>query len=314
MIVMLAVHLLAMNVASAGPLLGIWLGRRPADTDSSLRDEIGRRVAWLSVWAMFLGILTGGGLMCFSASAGLLAAIDRLPNRALWFAALELAFSLACLLLYAGFWNAFRRHRWWHALIALLSSSNLLYHFPPLMSVLGKLAADPGWAKAEILNRQAILPLMARSEVLALTTHFTLASVAVAAVAVLWLLSGTYEDRWEKLGQPIARQAAWTALLASALQVPVGVWLLISLPQSDRMAMMGNHPVASLTFVGSLLLTFVLLQRLLIIAIGSVKRQDLRRVSWLLATLVLLMTATLHSLRHAEHTSEIKAAVEFGVD
>jgi len=296
-ILVLGIHLLAMNLASAGPLLAIWLGRQPANGDP-LRDEAGQTLAWHSVWAMIVGMLTGGGLLYFQPSAGLSTALARLPSRALWFAVSELAFSLLCLLIYAGCWRAFQKHRWWHALLALLSSSNLLYHFPPLMSVLGKLAANPTWAKAETLDRPALLPLMMRSEVLALSAHFVLASVAVAAIAVLWQLSKSNDDRWKDFALPLSRRTAWIALLSSALQLPVGVWLLISLPNSAQTALMGNDTIASLAFATGLLMTFLLLQRLLTIAIGSVQTIDLRHVSWLLAILVLLMTATLHGTRH----------------
>ena len=60
---------------------------------------------------------------------------------------------------------------------------------------------------------------------------------------------------------------------------------------------MGDSAIASLAFVGALLLTFVLLQRLLTIAIGSVEPRDLRQTGWILAILVLLMTTTLYKSR-----------------
>jgi len=301
-ILQLTLHLLAMNLASAGPLLCIWLGRQTPNEDS-LRHNLGQTLAWLSVWAMLLGMLTGGTLLYFTPSAGLTAAISRLPTRALWFAASELAFSLACLLLYAYFWRALRQHRWWHASLALLSSSNLLYHFPPLMSVLGKLAADPRWAKTEVLDRATLLPLMLRTEILALTTHFTLASLAVAAITLLWLLAKPTSATQAAASQ-LSRRAATVALLASALQLPSGIWLLTALPQSAQTAMMGTNTTASLAFVGALLLTFLLLQRLLTIAIGSVQPSQLRHCCWLLCGLVLLMTVTLRSTREKHHTSQ----------
>lgn len=316
-IVVLTVHLLAMNLASAGPLLCIWLARCPnpnpiTDASDPLREGVGQTLAWLSVWAMMLGMLTGG-LLYVSPSAGWTAALSRLPSRALWYAAAELAFSLICLLIYAGRWRALRRHRWWHALLAVASSSNLLYHFPPLMSVLGKLAANPIWASAETLDRTRLLPLMMRGEVLALSTHFVLASVAVAAIAMLGLLSKFNEDRWREFALPLSRRAAWIALLSSVLQVPAGIWLLASLPHSARRAMMGSNAMVSLAFIGALLLTFMLLQRLLTIAVGSVRPSDLRPVSWLLVILVLLMAATLHGSRKKNVPANKKTAAKHSV-
>lgn len=300
-ILVLSVHLLVMNLAGAGPLFGIWLGRRGENNDP-IWDNVGRRLAWFSFWALFLGILTGAGQMFFIPSDGLWAALGRFPSRALWIAASELVFSLVCLLLYAGCWRALQKHRWWHASLALFSSSNLLYHFPPLMSVLGKLANDPTWARAPTLDRPVLLPLMMRDEIVALSVHFVLASLAVGAIGVLWLLSKSCEGKsneelWEKSALPLSRRAAGVALLVTAVQLPVGIWLLVSLSQSTRTSMMGDSAIASLAFVGALLLSFVLLQRLLTIAIGTVEPRDLRLVGWIVVSLVLLMTTTLYKSR-----------------
>ncbi len=295
---------MAMNLASAGPLLCVWLARR---SSNPLRDGLGRTLAWLSTWALVLGMLTGGAILCFPSSAKLLAALSRFPTRALWFAAAELAFSLACLLLYAYSWRALQRHRWWHALLALLASTNLLYHFPPLMSVLGKLAADPHWAKVKILDRAALLPLMQHSEILALSLHFLLASFAVAAIALLWLLDKgpTEQDAQKTHAAQLTRPTASIALLASVLQLPSGIWLLISLPQPAQRAVTGASMIASLAFLGALLLTFLLLQRLLTLAIGPVDSPNetprLRPTCWLLGGLILLMTLTLQSTRNQRH-------------
>lgn len=307
-ILLLTAHLWAMNVASAGPLLGIWLGRHRT---SPLQDSIGKSLAWLAVGGLVLGMATGGlQLYCFT-NAGLFAAMNRLPTRALWFAGAELLFSLICLLIYAGCWDVLRNHRWWHAFVALATSSNLLYHFPPLMSVLGKLAYDPTWAKAEVLNRAELLPLMLRSEVLALSAHFALASIAVSAITVLWLLSRVNGEEAEKSKQPLSRCTAWIALISTSLQLPVGIWLLIALPRAMRTSMMGTSVAASMAFIGALLLTFLLIQKLLTIAIGTTQPRELRQACWTLAALVLLMTTTLYVSRSAGNRSvlEKKTAV-----
>jgi len=309
-----------MNLACAGPLLGIWLGRRrdgnPVRNEVGVRDEVGKSLAWLSVWALLVGILTGTVLLYFSPTAGLLAAVERLPSQALWFVGAELVFSFVCMLLYARSWQSphSRRHRWWHAVwrttLALASSSNLLYHFPPLMSVLGKLAQDPTWAKPDVLDRAALLPLMVRSEVLALTTHFALASLAVAAITILWLVSKTNRDDWKESALSFSRRSAWIALFVTLLQLPVGGWLLVSLPQSSRATMMGSSVIASLAFLTALLLTFLLLQRLLAIAIGDTQPLELRQACWLLAALVLLMTVALCESRGGSSGKEVSTSIE----
>ncbi len=292
----LGVHLLAMNVASAGPLVGMWLW----GTDKSRlprQQPTGTALAAISVYALLLGILLGAALWLFTQSAGLGAAVARLPARALWFAASELVFSLVCHLVCWWCWTAQRNRRWLHAFFALLTSTNLLYHFPPFMGVVGRVASDPTWARAEVLDRPALLDLMKRTEIVALSMHFVLASIAVSAIAALWILSKESDDQWHATALPLARGNAWIALIATALQIPVGIWLMVSLPNDELTAMMGNHFVASLGMLGAMILTFVLLQRLLGIAIGNPAPRDLRTVMWILALLVLLMTVTLKATR-----------------
>lgn len=296
-IVVMSAHLLATNLASAGPLVAAWL-RVGGKTESDVRDRLGQRLAWLSVWALLTGVLTGTLLWFLPVSAGVQAAIARLPSSALWFAATELGFSFLCHLIYAWSWRALRNWRWSHASLALLSATNLLYHFPPLMSVLGKLAADAHWSTAKVLDRATLLPLMTRSEILALTLHFILASFAVAAIAGLWLLRNEQQSADTS---PAGQRAACLALAASALQIPVGLWMLVALPARSQTALLGGNLVASLSFLAALLLTYFLLQKLLTVALGSVTKSEYQRVGWLLVLLVVCMTTTLRFAR-AEHS------------
>ncbi len=294
----LCVHLLAMNVASAGPLIGMWLWGK--DKSRLPRQQpTGRALASFSIWALLSGILLGGVLWFATHSAGLGAAVARLPVRALWFAAVELVFSLVCMLGCLWCWNAERNRRWLHAFLAILTSTNLLYHFPPFMGVIGRVASDPAWARAAVLDRPELLNLMKRTEIVALSMHFVLASIAVSAVAALWILSRDANDLWKSNALPLARGNAWIALITTALQLPVGIWLMVSLPKHELAAMMGAHLTASLGLLAAMLLTFVLLQRLLGIAIGDPSPPDLRGVTWVLAMLVLLMTATLKATRES---------------
>jgi len=305
----ITVHLLAVNLACAGPLVCIWLHRRGGC--GNFRDRLGKSLAWLSLAALMLGMLTGTMLVFVAPTEGLDEAIGRFPARAYWMAGWELVFSFFCFLIYAICWKPLGRGwlRWLHAMISLLGTSNLLYHFPPLMVVLGKLAADPLWTKTAILDRPAFRELLFRSDVLSLINHFGLASLTVAAVAVLVLLS---RSRWDDLDQPsakqIARKAAAFALLASALQIPVGLWVLATTTGGERNALTGGDPLSSLLFVVGMVLTFVLLQRLTAVALGEFDSGSLRRVGWLLVVLVLVMTATLRGSRRGRVS--IKTAAE----
>ncbi len=316
-VVVAAIHLLAMNLASAGPLYCIWLRglRSPA---SEPRSGLGRAMAWLSLAAFVLGMATGGVMLLFSSSSGFLAAVGRFPDRAVWMAGWELLFTFVCLLVYAMSWRKLGGRPLLHAILPMLATTNLLYHFPPLMAVLGKVAVNPNWTSVEIIDRPAFLSLMFEDEVLSFSAHFFLASITVAAVALFMLHARYYSkgDGGQVEGKKVVSKAAVAALIASALQLPVGIWILVALPSQGRGMLMGGDLVTSLMFVASMGITFVFLQNLAVVAFGDIQPSTLRRTGLWLIVLVLLMTATLRAT-HATHADQSTAqqigkAVEAG--
>ncbi len=294
--ILLAVHLLAMNMASAGPLVCVWLGWRQSKFGEQ-GTLLGRRLAWYCVHALFVGMVTGGLLLLTIPGNNLWHVLRRFPARAYWFAGAELVFSLVCMIAMAKAWNILSK--WWLAVLAFVSATNLLYHFPPLMAVIGQLAANAQWTSEPLIDRPTLLTLMARGEVLALTFHFGMSSLAVAALVVLDMLSREAVQEATQARRSMARSAAVIALSASLLQVPIGVWLLTSLPATSRTALMGNNIWASLAFIAALVTTIKLLQQLVMIALGETDSKNLRQVMSLVFGVVLLMTMSLRLSRHA---------------
>ena len=296
-LVLLSVHLLAMNVASAGPLLCIWLSWR-CDGPENVAYRLGRSLVWMCVVAFVLGMVTGAALLFLPPSENLWAALRRFPARAYWYAAAELFFSLVCLLLYAGTWRLLRHHRWLHALLALMSATNLMYHFPPMMAVIGHLAVNPVWTAVPIIDRSDFLKLIARDNVLALSAHFVLASLSVAAVLLLLMLARCVEATEDESERTrLSRTAASIALGATILQLPVGLWLVLTMPPMSRDALLGESPVTATMFFLGLLAVFLLLGQLLEIALGGVRVAALHKAAWLLLFVVLLMTAVMRYSR-----------------
>lgn len=295
--ILLSVHLLAMNVASAGPLVCVCLrGRRSAPTETA--NQVGRQLAWLSVAALVVGMLLGGAIVYVPSNAALWEALRRFPARTYWHASSELAFSLACMTVYAGAWRRLERRRWLHVVLALVATTDLLYHFPPLMAVIGKLASNPSWTITQVIDRPVLRGLIIRGDVASLWIHFVLASLAVAGVTALVLVSRRGESVWaDQSAQRAARVAAGIALGATILQLPVGVWVLSAMSQVARGALMGESPWASLLFLAALLLVLLLAGRLLAIAWGDAPRVDARRAGWLLVGVVVLMTASMRASR-----------------
>lgn len=287
---LLAIHLLAMNLASAGPLISGWLRWRGDEFSTAS----GRRFIGWSIYAFLLGILTGGLLIITIPGDSLWAALGRFPANAYWFAGAELLFSFACMLLIGWGWR--RLNKWGIAALAFISATNLLYHFPPLMAVIGKLAANPQFSEVEVIERPALLELMGRGEVMALSFHFGCSAIAVSAIALLFLVSS--DQSAESPGRiSVVRGAAGTAFIATLLQIPVGVWLLMSLPGTSRMALMGKSLGGSLAFMSAMVLSLILLQRLFAATLGDVERKNLRTIVTLTCFVVLLMTASLRLSR-----------------
>jgi hypothetical protein len=296
-VVFLSVHLLAMNLASAGPLVCVCLrGRQSAPAE--IADRVGLRLAWLSVAALVVGILLGGALLYMPSSGALWDALRRFPSQSYWQAGLELAFTLACMAAYAGAWRRLERRRWLHAALALLAATNLLYHFPSLMAVIGKLATNPSWTDTPVIDRSELRSLMSRGEVTSLWVHFALASLAVAGVMALALVTRRGDSMWEdESARRAARVTAGIAMVATILQLPVGLWVLSTMPNVARGALMGASPLASLIFLAALVLSLMLAGRLVAIAWGNARHVEARRAGWLLVGVVLLMTASMRCSR-----------------
>ena len=288
---LLSAHLLAMNVASAGPLAGAILAWR------GHRNRAGRAFR-LSLYCLVVGAILGA-LIVASPGDGLRRALRRFPADAYWFAGIELLFSAACMAALLVVVRRPARRRWLIAALAIATATNLLYHFPPLMTVLGELAADASWAREEMMNREALLPLFSRPEVLALWAHFGLASVSVACVAAMW----PRDEDVSNLTESSTRQLAAIALAASALQLPVGLWLLSTTGAREREAILGSDALASLCFAAGVLAAFWLLQTLLAVALGE-GRDAVIRASLLLVAITVLMTATLRNSRMESETNE----------
>jgi hypothetical protein len=287
--VLLAAHLLAMNIASAGPLAALWLVRGRHDEKAACR-QMAAGVAWLSLQALVVGALLGG-LVVMAPSEGLRAALHRFPASAYWFGLAELIFSAACI---AGVWRGVEKQWpfWAIALLVLASASNLLYHFPPWMAVIGELAADPRWASGDVLDRRALLALWKRPEIAATWLHFVLASLAAASIAAMWIRR--HDD-----DEAAFRGLGLWALLTTACQVPAGVWMVITRNASVRDALLGGQLLATALFAAGVLAALGLLQVLLAVVLGE-GEWAVRRAGWLLLFVTLLMTATLRHSRGAE--------------
>lgn len=309
LILLLAGHLLAMNLASAGPLAAVFLSRR-----NPLVNQAARTLLPASIASLVVGCLLGG-LLLLRPSSGVAAALARFPARAYWFAGAELVFSLTCWAAMLLLWNRCRTGRRGQTvlgLLALAGSTNLLYHFPPMMGVFGKLVLDPRWTDVQVLHRPELLAAMGRAEIVALSLHFAIASLSVACLAGMHAIGRTMRVADSRLAtdEPVdqvdlvgplqsARRLAQIALAITLAQFASGVWLLTAVESSARDAMLGGRIEPTIYLGLGLFGAVKLAERLAAAAFGD-PLEEVRGATWWLVVTVLLMSGVLWTSRVAD--------------
>jgi hypothetical protein len=292
-ILLLAAHLVAVNIATAAPLVCLWLKRREVRGGDAEAGRVGLFLAWQSVTMLLVGIVLGSlaaWLLWLQGDHRFFDALSVVPRRRLWFGVVELLFFLALMVWYAWAWPRVRRPTLWHPALAILAATDLIYHFPPLFAGIavleGKSALPP-----EELSYSGFLALMYAPETLARVLHFLLASAAVTAA---WML--VYQLRQDRADrEPFSqRWIAWAARLAlapSLAQLLAGVYLLLVLPATQQQRLMGGDWLATGLFATSIFAVFGLLHSLASLSLGETSRREMYRSLALMVLVVLAMTA-----------------------
>lgn len=300
LVLLLAVHLLCVNVASVAPLLTIWWERLEARGDR-LAGQWGRSLLWQSIGLLLVALALGLVLGWLHWSAEYAVAVQRLQSK-IWFAVVEFIFSLLLLLVQVIWWSrskgSSRAARVTRSLLALLASTNLLYHFPVLMVILSQLASSVELS-TESIQAAEFRQRLLEPAVLARCVHIWLASVAVTGG---WLIAWScWQGRPIDERDPGIRRAIWgarIALIPSLLQIPVGVWLLVTLPAFEQSRVLGADITISVIFGFSVLLAMWLLHLLAAISFGDTRMELQVRTVVVLVLVVMLMTAVLRKLNN----------------
>jgi hypothetical protein len=294
----LAAHLLSVNLAASLPWFALLTqvddARQPAcDLSRS------RRLARISMHCLLGGSLLGlslGGLMWLLGRTEFLAIVPRFSYKIYW-AITELGFFGICMLGYQwllpGKPPVTRARHWGLGLLCVLSSTNLIYHFPPLFSVMKWASQHPDQIAEMVGPREFRQLMFIDRQTFPLMVHFGLASLAVGGVFML-LLADRLGLRERGLGG--TRTAATIAMVATAAQMLVGPWLLLSLPTSSQHRLMGEDAVGTGTLLLSIVAAFSLLNQLAAMAFGEAKPRDARRAALCLLAITVLMTGTLVSV------------------
>jgi hypothetical protein len=315
LVALLALHLLLVDVAMAGPLASIWLEWRGARGRDMAADNTARALARLATGSLLLGVLFGALLLAMRWALddrGYFRALEMIPASRLWFGLAELLFYLMCMFAYLRLWDRLRSWRIAHRLLALAASSNLLLHFPALFVIISVLNRRTAVA-AGPLDRAGYWRLLLDGEVTSRVVHVWLSSLAITGVAwmVLALKSKLAESGAAASCQRLIQQGAWLALIATLLQLPVGMWITLEMPESARESLFCGDVLASSIFALSLLLVMLLAHMLSAVAQGESRPDYIRRSALVAAVIVLLMVGTrwrAHELAQADRATPLLTA------
>lgn len=335
-VLVFAAHLLAVNLAMAGPLLCVWLEWRGARRSDEAARRLELSLARWSLAAFVAGVLLGAvllGLLWVGEAAAYFAAIRTLPADRLGFAAGELLFYLAC----QGCYCRLARRRWLAAtpawstaaamsndgrlttgpprrglsrLLGLAAASNLMYHFPALFAMLAVIRSRPElWDRT--LDRGLYHALLFDPQVFSRMLHVWLAAVATAGLVLMWraarltavseLSPGTPEQAAPAGDTSTERRVAATgacgALAATLAQMPVGLWVLFELPGPAAAPLWDGDVLVLAMLAGAVALSMWLLQQLAGAALGDCQLAAVHRCLWTTAAVVLLMCGVVERLQ-----------------
>ena len=280
-------------MASGSPLICAWLEWRGGLVE--LRAS--RSLVSLSIATLVLGGVLGLALGALKGTSDYWQLwVGPLGYKAAW-GVLELMFSLVLLIgcwLWAGRQrSAARWPRIARAALLVLAATNLLYHFPFLFIVANRVWMEGLPAGHTSIDAATFRQLMMAQDTPALAVHVMLASVAVSGL-VLAILG---------LQQADSRLIGWGgrwSLAATLVQLPVGLWILGTMPADLQSRVLGTDGFATALFLISVVATLWLARELASLSMGESSRLAvLRSCAAMLIVVSLMTTLDQHARRVA---------------
>lgn len=313
-VLVLSLHLMMVNIAVAGPLLCVWLDWRAARHGEEFARAASHRLAAQSLVALVAGVILGVlgvGFIQMSNPEAFHRGWTLVPASRWMFSAVEIVFSGVCVWIYLRWWNVLGKSKVGTVVrygLPIVAATNLAYHFAPLFTLVAV------WSTRVTAPVEFdYLRLIHDPEVASRAVHVLLACVAVAGIALMAValrLARTGTDAADA-----GRVAIWGArfaLIPSLLQVFVGLYVLINLPEVARDRMMGGNVVTCSLFVLALAVTLAWYYMLTIVALGSTERRDIARcMSWM-ALVVVLMVGARHSALEPLYAQEAPTEESIG--
>jgi hypothetical protein len=299
---LLAAHLMCMNVAAAGPLVCLPLEWKEG-RGVTLAGRAGRYLAGGGVVLLLVGALLGLAMGALLWNDAYLAAIRHIRSR-IEFGAWELLFSLVLMTGHYFWWRArpscSAGERWLRMVLPFLAGTNSLYHFPPLFVILSQLASTTG-PLGEPMSSAEFRARMLEPEVLSRSAHFVLAAFAMCGVMLIgYALRSGRRGAAEEDVRRVAVWGGWLALVPTLAQLLVGLWLLLSLPEPIKTALLGGDLTGSFLLGLSIVAALILMHHLSVIAFGDTQRRLLVRAMVSMVVAVTLMCFTVEHVRSIE--------------
>lgn len=325
-ILVTALHLTAVNAAFGGPILALWLYIRSRRSSDPLADAVGLRLLRGSMHGLYSGMVLGivaAWLWHTAQPREVLIAFESLPRSRYYFTIAELGFSAVCFEAWLALWRTGSRRIGLGYFLATVAITNTVYHFPTLFSILSVLSTRP--AAPELPLRY--VNVLVDPEVVARVTHFTLASLAVAGAMLMALamakpkflvkslsITRDEEPAAADLATASARlkaRGAQIALVATLLQWPVGVIVMLQLPEAARDTLLGYHVAITSLFALSLGAVVMLMHRLATASFGETTAAEVRSGLLWLGITIAMMTAVRHLSREPLYLTARPAIASF---
>jgi hypothetical protein len=286
-----ALHLTAIGLAAAGPMLVAVMRLSGRLREDGMADRLLWRVGVWATAATLIAALVGlaAGLLRVESDRGAyFAMLSRFTPRAYYLLAVEWLFSLLCYGVWIATWQRWRQKPLWHAAIALMGATNLLYHFPPLMIAQNLLASDPTLVAEHEISRPLALGLMTTPLVVAKTVHIWGASLVVAATSLL-LAAATHDANFA-CSKQFVRWAGLSCLAGVVAQWFSGIATLLLLSDGRAQAMTGSSLPATGLLVLGVLLTLQLMLNLARQSLNPVRLVHPGRLVALVGSIMLTMS------------------------
>lgn len=288
-IVTFAVHVVGVNVVLGSSILGTFAS---LDSDRAFGRPVARLFAEVNTWAISLTITFGVAPLLF---------LQVLYGRLFYSATVILAPAWLGLLLllmaayYLTYAAKFRLRAGKGAALPLGVSALLFLAIAAIQVVVHLLSVQPGRWEAALASPWAAF---ADRAFLPRFLHFVLAGVTLAAILLAWLAVRRPPAEAERAAA--AARASWgtkIALLATLLQLVVGLWLTISVPRDVLLGLMRGGAATMAPFTLGIAAGFGLLVFLARVRDPFADRSSVRRSLELFGLAMLPMLVTRHQLR-----------------